>query len=70
MAVSVYRFRDYAALNAGQATTYITPEDARRIARTLYGIARNIESERFANSPSLTATVPTHDSYSLTERNR
>lgn len=53
--VQVHRFRQGAAIHAGDGkTVYMTARDARRIAKALNAIARSIDNESFADSKGLT----------------
>lgn len=47
----IHRFHDTAALYVGgNATVYLTPKEARDIARALQACARDIEARRFVES--------------------
>lgn len=56
----VHRFRDRAALAIlrHDGTVYLSETDARALAAALIQIADSIASERFADSPPLSASVP------------
>lgn len=55
----VHRFRAYVAayLGAGE-TVYLSPKEARALARALNGAARSVARESFAESTFATVTVP------------
>jgi len=48
---AVHRFRDRAAVHVGTGeTAYLTPKQARALARALYKIARDIDNRAFTES--------------------
>jgi hypothetical protein len=54
----VHRFRDSVAAYLGNGdTTYLTPKEARKLARALNGAARSCEREGFAASTFATVTL-------------
>ena len=55
--VSVYRYRNEAAISGPTQTIYIDAAGARRMARKLYAIARSIQREKFTNSTIETLNV-------------
>ncbi len=57
----VHRFRDSVAIHAGEgATRYMTPLEARSMARALIKAARSCEREAFVDSAGNTAALVTH----------
>ena len=54
----VHRFRDRVAVYAGKGeTVYLSPKNARKMARALNAAARSCDKESFADSASLTVTI-------------
>lgn len=54
----VNRFRDAVAIYVGTGeTAYLTPKQARKLARALYKLARDVETTRFDSAESLPGTT-------------
>ncbi len=55
---SIYRFRDRVAVHIGTgATVYLSPADARKIARALNAAARDIGERKFTESTLATVDL-------------
>ena len=51
LSAAVHRFRDNAAVHVGTGeTAYLTPKQARALARALYKVARDIDNRAFTES--------------------
>ncbi len=55
--LNIYRFRERAAVSGPGQTAYMTAEEARRMARALYKVARSIDDESFTESTVGTVDV-------------
>lgn len=54
----VHRFHDRVALHAGKGeTVYLSPKNARKMARALNAAARSCDKESFVESAGLTVNV-------------
>ena len=54
----VHRFRDRVAVFVGDGeTVYLSPKNARKLARALNAAARSCDTESFADSAGLTVTI-------------
>jgi len=55
---NVHRFRDTVAVSVGTGeTTYLSPAQARQLARALYVAARDVEHVEFIESKVVTKTI-------------
>lgn len=58
----VHRFRDtVAAYLSGDKTQYLTPKDARKLARALNRAARSVDTCKFTESSDLTFELKAED---------
>ena len=54
----VHRFRNKVAVHAGKGeTVYLSPKNARKMARALHAAARSCDKESFADSAGLTVSI-------------
>lgn len=54
----VHRFRDSVAVHIGGGdTVYLSPKNARKLARAINAAARSCDCESFAESPPLTVEI-------------
>jgi len=51
LSADVHRFRDHVAVHVGTGeTTYLTPKQARKLARALYVATRDVETHSYQDS--------------------